>query len=260
MSKSSSLKSSAYPIIFALLFITILIFGAAQLNSFYLNRERGEIGYGYYVKNNAVWMRGSSSFDAPLKIHADPATFVALGKNYGKDKNNVYLGWVKLIKVDVDSFILLNDDRFKSRNGVSVYSKDKHTAYYTGDMIPGSDPVSFTPIDTQYSKDKSRVWFRTYEVKGADLATFTTLGDGYSKDKFHIYKYGEVIDGVDFNSFEIVKENNSGGFKYGIVFAKDKNHVYHGTSTVKGVDPNRCTADTYYYCNPELFESYESGP
>lgn len=58
--------------------------------------------------------------------HADPNTFVSLGEMYGKDKNNVFFGSMKVKNADINSFhVLQHQDS----------AKDNKHYYYQGERL-----------------------------------------------------------------------------------------------------------------------------
>jgi hypothetical protein len=103
----------------------------------------GELGSGYFKKNNLIYYRDS------VVIGADPATFDIVSGTSGrwtKDKNSCfYLGKLRP-NVDSKTFIYLDYD----------YAKDKNHVYYRDKIIESADAKTFKHYDgTQDGEDKN---------------------------------------------------------------------------------------------------------
>ncbi|MFI5260317.1 MAG: DKNYY domain-containing protein [Candidatus Paceibacteria bacterium] len=128
---------------------------------------------------------------------ADPKTFQVIGGFYAKDTKNVYELNRIIAGADLKTAVLLWSNPKVSQN---EYLKDKDSVYLDWVKIQNADPATFTYIGNGYSKDKNSVYFAgdgmgpiSYSiVQGSDLATIVpVVGTDYAKDKNHVYYYGK---------------------------------------------------------------------
>ncbi|MGE8553846.1 MAG: DKNYY domain-containing protein [Chryseobacterium jejuense] len=84
---------------------------------------------------------------------------------------------------DADSFVQLGKE----------YSKDKNNVYYRDRIFPDVDIPSFVNISGLFAKDKDNVYLDNYIVKDADAATFVHLEGPYFKDKNHVYCKDQIL-------------------------------------------------------------------
>lgn len=189
----------------------------------------------YFIDKNSAYFRW-------FKIEkSDPKTFVLLGDNYSKDKNNVYclppfsLSVTNIENADSESFKLIKEDYL-------TYWKDKKNIYFDCLKVEWADLETFQYY-WWYAKDKNGLyildfmeWARPVEVlksdysdkyKTIDKGTFSSIWRGYFKDKNHIYYIPEynvwsddwwIIDSADLDSFRL----EIGKWYH----ARDKNNYY----------------------------------
>jgi hypothetical protein len=189
---------------------------------------------------------------------ADPATFVALNKVYGKDAYHVYGIFtdeenapLPIFGADLASFQVMSGGYAKDVNyvywdsrmvkgadpktiisfGELPYAKDNSKVYWrTWAIVPALDPSTFTPIDTTYVKDVRGIYFIcpggdcVIKIEGADPQTFEVVRAGvgwqqYSKDKKNVYYKGKIIAGADTSTFQAVPNQNN-------YDSQDKNRKY----------------------------------
>lgn len=77
------------------------------------------------------------------------------------------------------------------------YAKDKNQVYYFGGILIGANPKTFSVLEDLYSKDDTHVYFEGGILPRADADTFQFLGMHYSKDKNAVYKYGSIVPNQD---------------------------------------------------------------
>ena len=193
--------------------------------------------------------------------------FIALGNDYIKDNNCVYLeqfgdGPQELMGADPLSFIPLVNNNYSP---VAFYhGKDNNGVYYHDIKIINSDPVTFIVLGNVYGKDKNGVYYGAQAMNGVDLQSFEVLSStqisdidnySYAKDKKFVYYEGKKIEEADTNSFELLsnyfaKDNSfaySSGEKIngadsvsfqalGTFYAKDKNYAYNTEGVLRGID------------------------
>ncbi len=147
------------------------------------------------------------------------------------------------------SAVTLKASQYYAADAVRVYSLNPEAVHTLATAIPGADPKTFAPYDTEYegySHDAAHVYWIQCTVSGADPSTFTVLhfkmlqGDmresGYGKDATHVFYQNKMLDDADPKTFVLVAIDNShvepaGGY------AKDKNYVYLDDKRVSGADP-----------------------
>ncbi len=168
----------------------------------------------------------------------DPATFMVLTDEYVKDATQVF-GMEnaisgpgsQIIGADAPTFKLIDEN----------YEADKDHVYWRGDLIPGSDPVTFVDFtDSAFAKDAHAIYFDEQKVlPQADPATFVPVGErGYGKDKNHVYFCGEGI-GINpqFECSTVAVADPSTFIILSDYYAKDKNGVYDSMGhLITGVD------------------------
>ena len=193
--------------------------------------------------------------------NVQPASFVSMGNEYGKDAKHAWFEGTSFAVKDVSSLVCINwhfvkDNIHAYLNRTAIagsdgktfeiindnFAKDTSHIYYygyTGEnqhnicALP-CDRQSFEIIDHRYSKDKANVFFLGFTLKGADGATFKVLESGYTKDTNAVYFESKKIIGADPSTFEVYKENES--FGHDVVYAKDKAAVYMDDKKLNGVD------------------------
>ena len=178
----------------------------------------------------------ASSWTIPT---ADPATFSIAPNNPNfdaEDKNHKYLngqvvqaegmGTTTEIMAWSDPGTQIGSTTVTAFLSDSRYAKNKSNVYFTGILVAGADPSTFTPLfdpqgqTTFYAKDKKQVYFFSYQtgladvIQGADPATFSVV----ASDSF--------------------QDSNAEEGAYFIWVGEDKNHVYDTTNVISGADPS----------------------
>jgi len=156
-------------------------------------------------------------------------SFAVLVCSYQMDNNVVkYCG--QEINADLNFFKQIKN----VDGGVNGYAKDKNTVFLKGKIIKDADPNTFELIpDTFYlSRDKDNIFSQTNKLESIkDPETFKIIKNKNSviilyKDKYHLYKpNGEIVNKdyeIDTASFEFL--SNSDGERS--AYSKDKNNVY----------------------------------
>jgi hypothetical protein len=150
---------------------------------------------------------------------ADGATFVDLGRGFGKDAKRVYWKDKVVEGADPDSFSPFWWNLGKDRD--HVYSEDK--------VLP-LDSAMLKVWEDEYISDNRSVFSLFYDPKkmeGADGATFASVGKGFGKDKEHVYWKGRVIERADPKTFSVLSPDVS----------KDANHVFFEDKIIADADP-----------------------
>jgi hypothetical protein len=91
---------------------------------------------------------------------ADPDTWVDLGNDYSKDKNNVYLRAVKFEGADPTTFEVLDTDECHTSG---TYAKDANNVYYEYQVVNGADAPTFYAI-CEYGLFLGKDAFSTYNA------------------------------------------------------------------------------------------------
>ncbi len=104
----------------------------------------------------------------------DTASFIKIGPEYFKDKNNIYLftpmsdgGHFSLFKkADHNSFVCLDS---------TFYGKDKNHCFYRGRIIEGADPKTFKVLDAK--KTYNNAFDKNYFYHGTEKLTKQEIKD-----------------------------------------------------------------------------------
>ena len=196
-----------------------------------------ELGHYYSKDKNHAYTNAYDEDTLEIIKEADPVSFDSMGGLYAKDKNHIYYYYgledkVKIVnKADPASFNYLRHD----------YAKDKNYVYYDGNILEGSDTLSFLAYSV-YAKDKNHVYDHGQIVKEADPASFVELKPigkytnplvMYAKDKKHVYYYStdggtKIVGPADPNSIIFL----------GLEYAKDKNYVYIEGNLLEDASPD----------------------
>lgn len=224
---------------------------------------------GYHVENGVVVHYAGFPATRYEMPGADSKTFKAYDREYGRDKDHVYLRRDVIAGADPATF---------ERLSPSHYNRDKAHGYYTNKII-SSDGANFRVIpwprnkqgyaseSSNYARDTTTVYHADKALTGVDLDTFEAVamfnGNVVTRDKAHVYDSDEPIPGADGSSF--VKLGSGLYFKdrervwarvlakdsawreipgadaatFEIVleqYARDKNHVFYEDRIVDGAD------------------------
>lgn len=165
----------------------------------------------------------------------DPQSVQTLGI-YLKDKRAVYLYTTELKGADPKTFELIDEG--------SVSAKDKNSVYECGQVVMPNQ-TGFKFLGDYYGRIGSSVYYLGQVIPGADGSSFSPMGGseilscesssgGYAKDKNHVYFAGRLIQGADPQTFKL-------SFELGI--AEDKNGEYRLGVKVPN-DFIKCSTDT----------------
>ena len=145
---------------------------------------------------------------------------------YWKVENGkVWHQWKKLMKADIETFEVYEDNDFIAR--------DKDFVYHGWTKLAKVDRDSFQEVGDSYWKDKNHAYME-YEtslkpLKGLDAASFNYLGNGYAFDQNFAYYYGKVIKScTQPTTLELIPKHKT--------FAKDAEHVFYESAALKGAD------------------------
>ncbi len=140
---------------------------------------------GYFIQANQVFWEGI------LLKHADYKTFSMLNQYYAKDKNYAYYTDRKLIRSDVKTFSLIDDQLDSEDYHHGLYARDKTSFYYKGVIDKRIDIRSYKILNSCYAKDKKSVYYKlTHTVRAASPKTFTVIADEYGLDGEKTFKHG----------------------------------------------------------------------
>ncbi|QSQ19533.1 DKNYY domain-containing protein [Pyxidicoccus parkwayensis] len=119
---------------------------------------------------------------------ADAETFREMragNHGFGEDKHGIYFHTQRLPGVDRDSFVILSE--------ASYWSKDKNTVFYGADVLPEVDASRFRLLSPYYGTDGKSVYSGGRLIAGADPETFELVGkDGtMARDKNAWYRHEE---------------------------------------------------------------------
>lgn len=125
------------------------------------------------------------------------------------------------------------------------YEKDNHMrvkAYARFDqgsdeILPDSDPKSFSQLNDYYSKDATHVYFyqlysKLWVLKNVDPSSFTALSNDYACDAQHVWNGGHLISNADPKEFQILP------FGYArTATTVYRSSLYNGAHILENADP-----------------------
>ena len=120
-----------------------------------------------YKNDNGKWSyisydEGVGKRVSPIE-NVDQATFeIMTDKQYGKDKNTVFLNAAKIDHSDPKTFSVIGEN----------YSKDKNHVYFESSIVINADPKTFKILDFPYSRDSKTVFCGTLPLKVSDIESF----------------------------------------------------------------------------------------
>jgi hypothetical protein len=164
---------------------------------------------------------------------ADPPSFRMMSDGYTpRDKSHVFSGVEVLPIRDVDSYELLDHG----------FSKDKLTAYYRSNPMPGTDAASFVALDANHARDKNKVYvvdgfYSGGTIKGVELVSFKTLGEGYAQDGKRAYYKGAVITRNDAGLLQVLGQTG---------YAKTPAQVFYQGQLLAGADAESFVLESSY--------------
>ena len=193
--------------------------------TFYEN-SKGKMYY-FRNKNDIYVMEG---IYAEKVDNVDKRTFEDLGGGFGRDKNWIYSGKMKLRNIDRESFENIGDGYIKDKNGIY---RDTEVIFYDSDdsynisKLENVDKESFENIGEGYSKDKNNIYYNNEKFKNIDVKTFQLIGNGFSKDKNNVYFEKNKIEGAEAKTFQIVDN----------FFEKDRSNIFYKEHKLKNISP-----------------------
>lgn len=159
---------------------------------------------------------------------ADPTTFRLLvyrdgrSRNYspylrmtGRDKDAVFVGTVRLDRLNPDRTILLEDG----------YLTDGTLLYYRDVLAAGADPRHFRHIIGHYADDGKRLYHKGAIVADADVTSLA-----FVTEKAHPSPAGIAAESRG-------PYRNSDGSRKDLNYLRDANRVYYHDHAVPGADP-----------------------
>jgi hypothetical protein len=105
-----------------------------------------------------------------------------------------------LEKVDQSTFEIMKDKQ---------YGKDKNTVFINAAKIDNADPKTFSVIGKSYSKDKNHVYFESSTLINADPKTFKVLDFPYSRDNKTVFCGTLPFKVSDIESFKVTQPSTS---------------------------------------------------
>ena len=120
-----------------------------------------------YKNDNGKWSyisydEGVGKRVSPIE-NVDQATFeIMTDKQYGKDKNTVFLNAAKIDHSDPKTFSVIGEN----------YSKDKNHVYFESSIVINANPKTFKILDFPYSRDSKTVFCGTLPLKVSDIESF----------------------------------------------------------------------------------------
>lgn len=151
----------------------VIIKKSRKINDCYLEYE-----------NNIYFYNRTGSELTKLDVQTanfSPVLIDGLDLCLGKDGNSIYYK-DKLISNDPESLVIIN-------NG--DYIKDKNNVYFSGNLIVGADPLTFS-VDSEngyYATDKKAVYCGGKIMEGVDPSNFTYVkvkNDATRRDPFFV--------------------------------------------------------------------------
>lgn len=208
-------------------------------DGYYVDSVQGPVYAGYARDAQAVYFAQFPNVAHRAILGADAASFVSLGRAYGKDAQQCYRAGKLLAGAEAGRFEVLSDGY--ARDGASVWydgrriegavandfevlkegrARDSARVYYYGNVIPDADPSTYRWFDDVVACDAKRVYVRNEIQPHVDAPTFEYLGHHYFADKNGVYWQGSLIEGADRPSFRALSSRPAR--------AKDRNTTYNG--------------------------------
>ncbi len=200
--------------------------------------------FGYYKDKSNLFFDAGANYR--IITGTDLGSIEVLSTHYIKDKSRIYfLTPEKSSQLQIFSgFDVSTFQIFQNEQNHEQYFKDINGVYFTEDVklnpvsskIGQADINSFEVLNYYLmAKDKNKIYFSGKVVGGADPKTFTVLGADYFKDNANVYTTiggFRRLPGIDGGSFELISFNNQW-----TGYSKDKNKVYYSDVVVEDADP-----------------------
>jgi len=146
---------------------------------------------GYFIQDNNVFWEGI------LLQYADYKTFQILNHFYAKDKNHGYYTDRRLVKSDVKSFKVIEDELRSSDYNHGLYAKDKAHFYYKGAIDKKINARTYKVLNRYYSKDIKNVYhLMNHIIRNADPKTFEIIEGKHAADETREYFEGVQTQNV----------------------------------------------------------------
>jgi len=208
-------------------------------DGYFVDSLQGPVYAGYGRDTQAVYFAHFPNVAHRAIPGADPASFVSLGRAYGKDARHVYRAGKVLAGAEPDRFEVLGEGY--ARDATNVWydgrriegavardfevlkegrARDSARVYHCGHIVPEADPRTYRWFDDVVACDAQRVYVANEIQPNIDAASFEYLGHRYFADRNGVYWQGTLIAGADRASFRALSSRPAR--------AKDKNTTYKG--------------------------------
>ncbi|WP_164000021.1 DKNYY domain-containing protein [Pyxidicoccus caerfyrddinensis] len=117
------------------------------------------------------------------------------------------------------------------KEGNHGYGEDKHGIYFHAQKLPDADRDSFSILTeaSYWSKDKNKVFYGASVLPGVDVSRFRLLGSYYGTDGKSVYGVGRLIEGADPGTFELVgKDGTMAKDKSAYYRLEERGHMQNG--------------------------------
>ena len=136
--------------------------------------------------------------DASKLEYADPNTFEQVKEYYWMDKNNVYLlqfgGTDCRIKdADPKTFKVLKDYH---------WTHDRNNVFYKFDKLINVNPDKFVAIDEEWGKDDSFYYYHNLRVDSLDYKTAEIVSPYYIKDQYRVFFQDTIVKDANPKTFK----------------------------------------------------------
>jgi hypothetical protein len=205
---------------------------------------------GYHVRGSVVYYLNPFPGKAFEINDADPATFEAIDRTYGTDRDHVFVNGQLLQGAHAESFELLDRPGFSRDRGrvyqhdqpistdpdtfqflASDLARDSTSVYWTDGTVLSGDPTNFAIISDRdhylFTKDSGAVYVNGNVIAGASPATFELLQGAYSRDENGAFYFDRQIVGADVATFRTLEGP----------YAADDTRVYWMGKPIDGADP-----------------------
>jgi hypothetical protein len=162
-------------------------------------------------------------------ISDDPAHFVLLDGDLGKDSRFVYWSDGRVLSDDPAHFEVLSNAEHH------LFTRDSHAVHVNGNRIADADPATFRVLKGAYARDDHHVFYFTDQIADADAASFQTLDGPYAADAARVYWMGNPIAGADPATFRVLNAN--------FECSADDRHAYYRQSVIVDADPRTFPSD-----------------
>lgn len=128
--------------------------------------------------------------------------------------------WHPAYPFNADGAEQIADDWYRTSN--AVFFKETLTTTRTSqeifNLVRGSDPASFEPLDRFHARDAENVFCRSRRIADVDRQSFLPIEDLFGKDKTGVYFNGYHVEHADPTKFQVLQSV--------VPLAKDNKRVY----------------------------------